>query len=95
MSGQSRVRVVEGFASTPTGGVPIHHACLTLDGIHAIDVTLKNAPDCYFFGIPFSREVLQRWISRRRKWTLLDASDPDQEIEELLQDAVREPSIFP
>jgi hypothetical protein len=40
---------VEGFAITPIFGTPFHHAWITLDGIHAIDVTLKKAPECSYF----------------------------------------------
>jgi hypothetical protein len=86
---------VEGFAITPIGGTSFHHAWITLDGIHAIDVTLKNAPECSYFGIPFSLEVLQRWTARRGYWTLISASDSDAGIDELLKDAVCHPPIFP
>ncbi len=66
---------VEGFAtvSFPIGnqqrnGLPsiAHHAWITLDGCHAIDVTWRADPaDCRYFGIPFSQRVLERWIARR------------------------------
>ena len=55
---------VEGFVLTP-GSWPIHHAWLTLDEVHAIDVTLKDAPACHYLGIPFSHEVLCEWYIRR------------------------------
>jgi hypothetical protein len=88
---------VEGFAIRPIGGTPFHHAWITLDGIHAIDVTLRDpAPDCLYFGIPFSLEVLQRRTVRRGgKLTLIVPYDSDEEIEELLKDAVCHPPIFP
>jgi hypothetical protein len=71
----------------------IQHAWITLDGVHAIDVTLRDpASDVLYFGIPFSLEVLERWIRKRRHWGLLDALDTD--IDELLADAGRHPPTF-
>jgi hypothetical protein len=44
-----------GFVLTPPGYfMCIHHAWITLDGKTAIDVTLPNASECWYFGIPFS-----------------------------------------
>ena len=65
---------VEGFVLTP-GSWSIPHAWLTLDGIHAIDVTLKDAPAYHYFGIAFSHEVLCEWMIRRRCTGLLHWDD--------------------
>jgi hypothetical protein len=84
---------VEGFAMTKFNYL-IQHAWITLDGVQAIDVTLREHPsDVLYFGIPFSLEVLLRWICKRGHWTLLDALDTD--TEELLADAHRNPPLWP
>jgi hypothetical protein len=50
----------EGFVLTPPRySVCIHHAWITLDGKSAVDVTLPNAPECWYFGIPFSEPVFR------------------------------------
>src|SRR5262245_18836640 len=53
---ERRGTYVEGFAMSPRSHAPVHHAWITLDGVHAIDVTWPNAPECSYFGIPFSKE---------------------------------------
>ena len=69
------------------------HAWITLDGVHAIDVTLRDpAPDVLYFGIPFSLKVFGRWIGKRRRWNLLDALDTD--TDELLAEARCHPPTF-
>jgi hypothetical protein len=86
---------VEGFALTPIAGKAVHHGWVTLDGVHAIDVTFKDAPKCWFFGIPFSEEVVGRWVTRWAGYLpLIDPYASDEEIEELLQDALSNPPIF-
>lgn len=48
------VLYVEGFAMV-RGYPPIHHAWISLDGIQAIDLTLRDrASETEFYGIPFS-----------------------------------------
>jgi hypothetical protein len=80
---------VEGFAMLDNN-FPFHHAWITRDGVQAIDVTLTDpGPGVSYLGIPFSLEVLERWIGKRGHWTLLDALDTD--TEELLADARRNP----
>lgn len=37
---------------------PVHHGWLTIDGIHAIDVTLRDTRHCQYFGVAFSIEQL-------------------------------------
>jgi hypothetical protein len=82
---------VEGFAMKP-GNVLFHHAWITLDGVHAIDVTLRACtPDVVYFGIPFSPKVLGSWIAKQGHWTLLNALNPIEKLEELLADACRNP----
>jgi hypothetical protein len=51
---------VEGFALNRA--MPImafHHAWVTTDGIHAMDVTLPDASAYDFIGIPFNRQTVQ------------------------------------
>jgi hypothetical protein len=69
---------VEGFALSPNDrDFPIHHAWITLDGVHAIDVTWRcQASDCHYYGIPFSNDVVRRSLLRRSHWgPLLDLSE--------------------
>jgi hypothetical protein len=55
----------EGFVVTPDDWWPFHHAWLTLDGQHAIDQTLPDAPKCHYFGIPFPVKAVEDAIGRR------------------------------
>jgi hypothetical protein len=51
----------EGFVLTPPRySLCIHHAWITLDGKTAIDVTLPDAPNYRYFGIPFSGPAFAR-----------------------------------
>jgi hypothetical protein len=54
---------VEGYAQSPASGelLIIHHAWLTLDGVHAIDVTWDVPADCRYLGIPFPNEIVRRY----------------------------------
>ena len=46
-----------------------HHAWITVDGVHAIDVTLRDTgPGVSYFGIPFSPKVFSRWLCKA--WSL-------------------------
>jgi hypothetical protein len=79
---------VEGFAMAGKAGLAFHHAWITLDGLHAIEVTL-SASNVSYFGIPFSLEVLQRWTVKQGYWGLLHNHYPIEKMEELLTDAGR------
>ena len=58
---------VDGFSLLPDQGLLFRHAWITLDGIHAVDVTLRHpAPECHFFGIPFSLEILSAEVVARQ-----------------------------
>jgi hypothetical protein len=67
---------VEGFAMAP-GLFPMPHAWISIDGVHAIDPTWPNAPECFYFGIAFPTSVLNRTILRRGYWGLLDPVEAD------------------
>jgi hypothetical protein len=84
---------VEGFAMAGKSSFAFHHAWITLDGLCAIDVTLRDS-DVLYFGILFSLEVLQRWTIKRRHWGLLEELHPIGEMKELLVDARRHPPKF-
>ena len=87
---------VEGFVIVPNLGGLTHHAWITIDGIYAIDVTLRShIPDCLYFGIPFSLEVLRQAISLRGKCILIDAIYGKDEIDKLLENNRLHPPAFP
>jgi hypothetical protein len=61
MATTGRGEYVEGFAYAPTGrGQTItRHAWLTLDSVHATDITWPDdAPDCQYYGIIFDRKTI-------------------------------------
>jgi hypothetical protein len=68
---------VEGFVTRKDGGLIIPHAWVTLDGEQAIDTTLPDAPEHFYFGIPFPKELVVEWCVRRRNvaYELLDSDD--------------------
>jgi hypothetical protein len=49
-----RATYVEGLCIHRSGGVAFAHGWLTLDGEHAIDVTLSDAESYAYFGITFA-----------------------------------------
>jgi len=58
-------------------GLVCEHAWVTLDGLHAIDVTWRDGPNCHYFGIVFPKTVLAHWVSKRGYFGLLDPVDVD------------------
>jgi hypothetical protein len=61
LADEGRGTYCEGFVLGPPDFLfPIHHAWITLDGKTAIDVTLPNASECWYFGIPFSGPAFAR-----------------------------------
>jgi hypothetical protein len=84
---------VEGFALAPTNSAwPVHHGWNTKDGVHAIDVTYKDAPKHQYFGIPFSVKALGRAMGRY--WPLIDYAASMDEIDEMLKYAARHPPKY-
>lgn len=68
------------------------HVWLTLDGIHAIDVTLKDAPAYHYLGIAFSHTVLCEWMFMHKRSRLLH---PDEkQTHALLEYARLHPPSF-
>jgi hypothetical protein len=53
----------EGFAASVGSSFIFHHAWITLDGEHAIDVTLSDAEDHFYFGIAFSSPQFNEVLS--------------------------------
>jgi hypothetical protein len=86
---------VEGYALLP--GHLFQHAWITIDGTHAVDVTLQDISDCQFFGIPFSLKTILDEIRSRgdRPFPLLDHAQPMETMEDLLRRATRSPPDFP
>lgn len=64
---------VEGFAVT-RNQPPFHHAWVSIDGAHALEVTLRNNPsEIAFFGIPFPTSV---WVAAVREGCVLGVLSP-------------------
>jgi hypothetical protein len=76
---------VEGFAMV--NGHHFHHAWVTLDGVHAVDVTLRSPEEAQFFGIAFSVPVLRKQICgvRKGKLPMLDPLEPTETLEALVE----------
>jgi len=56
---------VEGYAMSHEDW-PFQHAWITLDGLHAVDVTLRSpASDCFYFGISIPFRILRAEILAR------------------------------
>jgi hypothetical protein len=91
---RGRGTYVEGFASF-LDDTPIHHAWVTLDGVHAIDATWTwhDPADCRYFGIAFPPLILARHcISQRYFVPLLSDDGSSAALCELLADSNGPPS---
>jgi hypothetical protein len=80
---RNRGTYVEGFVRGKVGADPliIHHAWITIDGVHSIDPTLPDAPEYLYYGIPFSNEIAARaMLARGYYYGVLDllVEKPDQ-----------------
>jgi hypothetical protein len=77
---------VEGYAIHRHGLV--HHAWVTLDGVHAIDVTWDDPPDCHYFGIAFPKEIVSRYGYSQGSWvSMLSEDKPSAALRALLDPA--------
>jgi hypothetical protein len=57
-----RGKYVEGFAVSATlGFLAVHHAWITLDGIHAIETTWRE-PGVFYFGIEFDNKAVAKRV---------------------------------
>jgi hypothetical protein len=85
---------VEGYALRP--GHLFQHAWITIDGTHAVDVTLQNISDCLFFGILFPLKTISEEIRSRgdRPFPLLDHAQSMEAMEDLIRRAIRSPPDF-
>lgn len=86
---------VEGYALHK--GLLFQHAWITLDGLHAVEVTLRSPVlDYHYFGIPFSIEILRAEIGARNSWQVpvLDYAFPMTRMEDLLQKAIAAPPDY-
>ena len=80
-----RATYVEGFIMTDLGLT--HHAWVTLDGAHAIDVTLPDVVGCEYFGIPFTNRAVGAWLVRQNLQAEPLLCDIDQSlVKRLLSD---------
>ena len=67
--GNNLATYVEGLCIHPEmPNFPFSHAWLTLDGEHAIDVTLPDAESCAYFGIAFDNHQVSQFISTNKCW---------------------------
>jgi len=83
---------VEGYAMSHEDW-PFQHAWITLDGLHAVDVTLRSpASDCFYFGISIPFRILRAEIlARDGRFPLLDHAFPMAKMEGVLQRAIAVP----
>src|SRR5262249_40923343 len=83
---------VEGYASGPTLGVALPHAWVTLDGVHAVDVTWDAPADFHYVGIAFPKEIVARHCLDEQRYavSLLSNSKPSAALRELLAAAPRD-----
>ena len=65
---EGRGSYVEGFALNGPGYPPIHHAWVTVDGIHAVDVSWRQTDQVYYFGIVFPMETVRASINGHRSF---------------------------
>jgi hypothetical protein len=87
---------VEGFANVTGTNFVFCHGWNTLDGAHAIDATLPNAPEHHYLGVPFSPEVLARWIIKLGyQPPFFSWKCPIELMREILEDARLHPPVFP
>jgi hypothetical protein len=72
------------------------HAWITLDGLHAVDVTLRGSVSGYhFFGIPIPLVILRaEAVAREGRLPLLDHALPTAKMEDLLQRAMAVPPDY-
>jgi hypothetical protein len=87
---------VEGYALHD--GWLFQHAWITLDGLHAVDVTLRGPVSDYeYFGVPFSLGILLAEACSRQHHSqlpLLDHFLPKARMEALVQNAIASPPEY-
>jgi hypothetical protein len=70
---RGRGQYVEGYALNRPDHLRMifHHAWITVDGVHAIDQTLADAPAHDYFGVPFANDVLTKAFAARGYYGVL------------------------
>ena len=58
----------EGFAVSKSGGWLIQHAWVTLDGMHAVDPTWKNAEEHDYFGVAVPHKTLYQRLMMNKHY---------------------------
>src|SRR5262249_40362402 len=73
-------------------GVALPHAWVTLDGVHAVDVTWDAPADCHYVGVAFPKEIVARHCLDEQRYavSLLSNSKPSAALRELLAAAPRD-----
>jgi hypothetical protein len=71
-----RGKYVEGFAMTDLG-LAVHHAWVTLDGVHAIETTWHE-PGLFYFGIEYDNKAVARRVLAKPfdGYAQLDPAEP-------------------
>jgi hypothetical protein len=62
---EGRGTYVEGYAAPLAGNLIIEHAWVTVDNIHAVDVTWVNPERAAYFGVPIPSTVLLKLLCER------------------------------
>jgi hypothetical protein len=82
---------VEGLCLVSSLGVCVAHGWLTLDGQHAIDVTLPDAENNAYFGIAFDNHQVSQFILTHKCWgSLLKLTNFTAPFPPQLAEAVRQ-----
>jgi hypothetical protein len=69
---------------------PMHHAWITLDGVHAIDPTWDDPADAYYAGIAFPTEIMARHILQQGDLvSLLTDHEPSAALRVLVADQIK------
>jgi hypothetical protein len=59
---EGRSTYVEGYAVSRTSIILIHHAWITVDDVHTIDVTWTNPEQAAYFGVSIPSTVLAKLL---------------------------------
>ncbi|OAF12825.1 hypothetical protein [Bradyrhizobium neotropicale] len=83
-----RAAYVEGLCLSSRSGIAFAHGWLTIDGQHAVDVTLPDAEGYAYFGITFDNTVLAKAVLRAACYKSLLGLDPIMDVPPQLAKAI-------